>query len=626
MLAAMSLGTDIKRYSRGLLPRIAITIVVLMPLLYGALYLWAFWNPFGHIDKVPVAIVNEDQGTVVKGKHIRAGDDVTKALIDSHELKLHEVSAQEAADGLAHGHYYWTITIPSDFSANIASPSGGNPEQAALRFTFNDSNSYLGSLIGQNAARAVLNNVNATIGAASVVNVLDGLTDAGTGLGKAADGANQLADGLVSARDGSAQLADGTSQLASSVDSATGPLIDFLKRFDGKGISPEVIGAAADRLSDEVARTTNRIEAANIDWKQASGYVDQAVSVLQGSADPKMRQAGELLYAAQRVLQARNLDPATDSGLQNLRESSAQIQTELGDPNSKLRTFMTGALSGGLRSDLEQLRGGVNQLNDGAHQLNRGLVKLADGSRELADKLKEGSTQIPSWTPKQRLDVANTVASPVKLDTVTHNPAPTFGTGFAPFFLGLAVFVGALLIWMALKPLQPRPLINGVGAIRVVLASYGPALGLAACQVIVTYLVVHYAVGLNPKYPLYTAGFLLLVLATYLAIIQALQTVFGVAVGRVLTLAFLMVQLVSAGGIYPVETTTKPFQVIHPYVPMTYSVNGLRQLIAGGVDYRLGVAVAVLSGVLLVSLAISAWGVRRNRQYTMEQLHPPIEV
>ena len=58
-------------------------------------------------------------------------------------------------------------TSPSpfpDFSSDIVSPSGGDPKPAALRFTFNDSNSYLGSIIGENAARAVINQVNASVG------------------------------------------------------------------------------------------------------------------------------------------------------------------------------------------------------------------------------------------------------------------------------------------------------------------------------------------------------------------------------------------------------------------------------------------------------------------------------
>lgn len=626
MLAALSLGTDIKRYSRGAVPRVALLTVILMPLLYGALYLWAFWNPFGEVNKVPAALVNEDRGAQSQGKQVRAGDEVAKALVDSGQLGLHQVSAREAADGLAHGRYYFTITIPPDFSSDIVSPSGGDPKPAALRFTFNDSNSYLGSIIGENAARAVINQVNASVGEQTVVSVLDGLTDAGAGLTQAANGADQLADGLVTARDGAAQLADGTRQLSSAVDKATGPLIDVLGRVDRLHLDPEVIGLTAQRLSGAVAAATDRIEAHNVDWNQARAVVDQTLAMLRANPDPAVQQAGDVLAVAQALLRQRGIDPASDYGMQRLRATASQFEQELGDPKSQLRMFLTGALDGSLRRDIVDLRDGVDRLNDGAHQLGNGLVRLSDGGRELADKLRAGSTQIPSWTDQQRTAVAKTVSSPVKLDLVTHNPAPTFGTGFAPFFMGLAVFIGALLIWMVLKPLQPRPIINGLGAFRVVLASYWPAFLVAVCQVLVMYTVVHFGVGLNPRYPLYTAAFLLLVLATYLGLIQAFNAVFGVAVGRVVTLAFLMVQLVSAGGIYPVETTAKPFQVIHPYVPMTYSVNGLRQLVSGGIDHRLTVAVMVLIAVLAASMLISAWAIRRSRQYTMEQLHPPIEV
>ena len=83
MLAGMSLGTDLKRYSRGLLPRIALITIVLMPLLYGAMYLWAFWNPFAAVNKVPAALVNEDRGTQAQGKPLRAGDQVAQALKNS---------------------------------------------------------------------------------------------------------------------------------------------------------------------------------------------------------------------------------------------------------------------------------------------------------------------------------------------------------------------------------------------------------------------------------------------------------------------------------------------------------------------------------------------------------------
>ncbi|MGV9800123.1 YhgE/Pip family protein [Mycobacterium sp. NPDC003449] len=664
----MSLGTDLKRFSRGMMPRVALVTIILMPLLYGAMYLWAFWNPFGEVSKVPVALVNEDQGAVAEGQRIEAGDEVADALVDSGQMQLHRVSAAEAADGVASGKYYFSITLPSDFSAAITSPAGGSPEQATLRFTFNDANNYLGSIIGQNAAREVINQVNSRVGERTIGTVLTGLTDAGAGLKQAAGGARQLADGttaandgahrlasgadaltagLVTARDGSAQLAAGTKQLSTAVDTATDPLLTVLDRVGGLGLDPDEVGMAAQRLSGAVRSTSDRIAALNIDQAQAAAIVDQAVGMLRNSADPTARDTGEFLAGAQRLMQARGLDPTTDEGLIRLRDNAAQLENELGDPNSKLRVFITRALNGGLRADVVKLRDGAHQLDNGARKLNGGLVQLTnggrqlssgshelangtqrlqDGSQELASKLTEGSTRVPSWTPQQRTEVARTVAAPVALDMQTHNQAATFGTGFAPFFLPLALFIGALIIWMLLTPLQSRPVVNGLGAIRVALASYWPALLIVVCQVAVMYLVVHFGVGLQAKYPLATVAFLVLVGSTFLALIQAFNAVFGVSVGRVVTLAFLMLQLVSAGGIYPVETTAKPFQILHPVDPMTYAVNGLRQLIVGGIDSRLWIAIAVLLAVLAVSLGASSWAARRNRQYTMDRLHPPIEV
>jgi putative membrane protein len=667
-LAGMSLGTDLKRYSRGLLPRIALITIILMPLLYGAMYLWAFWNPFGEVNKVPVALVNEDRGAMAQGQPLRAGDEVAQALIDSGQLKLTEMSARDAADGVASGDYYFSITLPQDFSANIASPSGDHPTQAQIRFTFNDANNYLASVIGQNAARAVINQVNAQIGGRTVGAVLTGLADAGKGIEQAADGAQQLATGLDSANDGahqlasgagtlssgldsaragSAQLAAGTRQLAGSVDAATGPLLDVLDRVGGLSLDPDEVAIAAQHLSSAVRSTTDRIAALNINSAQAAGIVEQTVGFLQTNPDPAVRDAGNALAGAQRLLRAQGIDPATDDGLKRLRDSASGLESELGDPNSKLRVFLTRALNGGLRSDVAKLKDGVDQLNSGAQRLNAGLIQLASGGRqlssgadqladgtaklqaggqELATKLREGAAQVPSWTPQQRSQVAQTLSAPVAADLVTHNPAPTFGTGFAPFFIPLALFIGAFIVWMLLTPLQSRPIVNGLGALRVVLASYWPGLLIAVCQVLVMYAVVHFGVGLHAKYPLATIAFLVLIAGTFLALIQAFNALLGVAVGRVVTLAFLMLQLVSAGGIYPVETTAKPFQIIHPFDPMTYAVNGLRQLTVGGIDSRLWIAIGVLLGITVASIAASAWAARRNRQYTMEQLHPPIAV
>lgn len=661
MLAGISLGSDSKRYFRGTMPRIAIATIILMPLLYGAMYLWAFWNPFGAVDKIPAAIVNNDTGRSSTGEQVDAGDQVVKSLIASGQLDLDEVSESEAVDGLAHGKYYYTITIPENFTEAVESPNGDNPEKANLTFTFNDANNYLATIIGQDASEQVIGQVNSTIGAQGVGQVLTGLETAGSGLKQAADGATTLADGIdtaksgadqlssgatelsdnmVTARDGSAQLAAGADQLATAIDGVTGPLLNAL---DSGQLSS--VGSQASQLRASIVALEDRIPQP----AQASAgiAVQQVIDILGQSSDPIVQQAISALtpFTAQEVVSDTE---ALRAEIIRLQGDARALEYELNDPNSPLQSGLAMLQGGGLAAEVGELQSGVNELNsgaatlhsgliqltdgsfqlsDGAGQLSSGMVELQSGSHELADALAQGAQQVPSWNDQQRTATADTLSTPVALQQNTNNEASTFGTGFAPFFLSLALFVGGIITWMLLTPLQSRPTVSGLGLYRTVLASYWPALLVGVLQVIVMYTVVHFGVGLDVKHVAGTILFLMLVSATYLAMIQAFNAVFGVAVGRVVTLAFLMLQLVSAGGIYPVPTTAKPFQYIHPFDPMTYTVNGLRQLtVADQIDSRLWIAIAVLTGILLGSLTASALSVRRNRRYTMERLYPPIEV
>jgi len=666
MLAGPSLGTDIKRYQRPSIRQLALVAIVLLPLLYGALYLWAFWDPFGRVDKIPVALVNDDRGAVAMGKPLRAGDQVVAALLDSHQLNLHPVTAAQAADGVAHGKYYFSITLPADFSAAVASSAGPNPRQAQLRYAFNDTNGYLASIIGQEAAREIGNVVNSTIGQQVVGQVLIGLDDAKQGIDKAAGGADQLdaglaradsggaqlasgsrtlAQGLATARDGSQRLASGAQELSSGIGTATDPLLELLDRVRALHISPDDLADTGAHLSAVAATAADKAAALNINDQLVMAIVNQIVPVLENSPDPTMRELGGALAGAQRLLGA-NGTSMTDQ-LTQLRDDSQRLHDELVDPQSAMRSFLTKALNGQLSNDVTRLRDGAAALSNGAAQLHSGLIQLSDGADQLSDGagqladgthrlhdgadqlatgLHQGEAQMPSWTDQQRTSAAHAMATPVETKFTYSHEAPTFGTGLAPFFLPLALFIGALVIWMLLNALQIRPIINGLSPLRAVMSSYRHGLLIAVCQVLVMFTVARFGLGLHPAHPVAAVGFMFLIAATYVALIQAFNALFGIPVGRVLSLGFLMVQLVSSGGIYPVETTPKPLQLLHPFDPLTYACNGLRELTIGGIDTRLATSFTVLLAVLLGSLTATVWVARRNRRFTFDRLHPALEI
>ncbi|MDS1114872.1 YhgE/Pip domain-containing protein [Gordonia westfalica] len=626
MFAAFSPGSDIKRYYRGRMPRLALVVIMLMPLLYGAMYLWAFWNPFAAADKIPVALVNEDTGAVVEGQKLNAGAQVATGLIDSKQLDLHEVSAAEAADGVAHGKYYFSITLPADFSSAIASPTSDKPRSAPLIFTYNDANNYLATIIGQDAAQQVVNKVSAQVGAQTFEIVLNEVGDLTPKLTQAADGADELAAGLKTANTGAQQLATGLGELDSALLRATDPLLAAIGNGDQTGVTAAEVNAAADRLARNAGAASNELTTAANQQSQASKGLDSVIAQLSSSSDPAMRGLANALAPAQQMLRTDGLGPDANNQLTQLNTDANLLSQQLGNPNSPLRLGLTLVENGGLRNDILAARGAANELKSGSAELSTGLGELSAGADELASGLDEGVKAIPSWSGEQKKAIASTLAQPVELQEEYTHEAPTFGTGFAPFFMSLALFVGGIITWMLLTPLQSRPIVQGFSSLRVVLASYAPAFAIGFIQATVLYTVVTFAVGLRAEYPIATFLYLLLVVATFMAMIQMFNAVFDVAVGRVVTLAFLMVQLVSAGGIYPVPTTATPFQYIHYVDPMTYTVEGLRQLTVGGIDYRLWLAIGVLSGITLGCLLISSWAARRNRQYTMDRLYPPVEV
>jgi putative membrane protein len=606
MLAGLAFGSEIKRFGRSRMTRAAIVILMLLPLVYGALYLWAYWNPFGQVNKMPVALVNSDRGAVVSGQQINAGDEITKSLIADGGLDWHVVDPEQARSGVAHGEYYFMVELPANFSEAVASPMSGQPKQANLIAMYNDANNYISTSIGTTAMEQVLNAVSTRISGQAVNQVLSVIVSSGAGIKQAADGARQLADGAVkvddgagqlttglhTARSGSAQVASGARQLSAGITQATDPLVPVADALSEIGDIAAAHDAAATSLSS---------------------VVDQ----LSASPDPVANNAAATLRAIGDQLRAHQFTPAIRQQLSDAQNAAQGLTNKLTQLRSGVQQLASGSA---------QLASGIVKLDNGAQQLKTGTAQLRSGSSELATQLADGAKKVPNWTAQQQNAIADTIGGPVNLESTHENAAPNFGTGMAPFFLTLALFFGALVLWMVLRPLQNRAIAAEVLAIRVVLASYLPAVAIGIIQAAILYSVVRFALGMQAEHPVAMLGFMVLVSCAFVAATQAINALVGPAVGRVLIMALLMLQLVSAGGMYPVQTTSRPFQILHKYDPMTYGVNGLRQLILGGIDYRLWQAIVVLCGVWVVALVISSLSARRNRLWNLDRLLPAIKV
>lgn len=639
-MLSLTSGNELRRFGRGTLPRLAVVAMIVVPLLYGVLYLWAFWNPTGHLDRLPVALVNTDTGAQRDGTAVHAGDDLVATLTSSKDLDWVVTDAADATDGVTDGRYYFAVTVPDDFSADLVSAGGDDPTSAQIDVTYDDANSFLVSSLGRSAMERIRAAVSATAGEQAVDAVLVGLGQAHDGLADASDGALQLRDAAEQLGGGAQTVADGAGTLAAGAQDAADGAAQLTTgaRTLASGADRTADGAAqvADgtaQVADGVHAAVGQVDALTAALPAATGTLTDVGAYLGAQAqagDPaaaallaQLQQTSQALPDAETLAAARSSLGALDDGARATAVGAAQVR----DGAAQVATGSS-SLAGGASS----LAGGTAQVADGARTLADGAGALADGTDQLstgtgtlADSLAQGAAQVPADTAAQRAARASTLATPVTLSTDDVATAEGFGEGIAPFFLPLALFLGGVVTWMILRPVPPRALATPLPGWRTALAGYLPAALVGVVQV-AALLGVMRVVGLQPAHPVGALAFLLLVVAAFLALQQTILSLLGTAAGRVATLALLVLQLASAGGTYPVETSPAFFRAIHPLLPMSYGVDGLRSLLTGSPDARLGTAVAYLVVLLVGSLAVTSWRAGRMRTWTLSRLHPALSI
>lgn len=93
----------------------AIFVILFVPTLYSGTYLWANWDPYAHLERLPVAVVNEDVKVHYKGKTYAIGNELVKELKKDKSFNWRFVNKEKADTGLKNNQYYFEIFIPDNF-------------------------------------------------------------------------------------------------------------------------------------------------------------------------------------------------------------------------------------------------------------------------------------------------------------------------------------------------------------------------------------------------------------------------------------------------------------------------------------------------------------------------------
>ncbi|MGO1281211.1 MAG: YhgE/Pip family protein, partial [Leuconostoc mesenteroides] len=187
--------------------------ITLIPSLYAVIFLSSLWDTYGRVDHLPVAIVNQDKTAKINGKSQNIGDDLTKKLLDSKQLKLTKTSAEKAKKGLASGKYYMTITIPKSFTKNSGTLLDAKPVKPEIQIAHNTGQGFIAEKLTASAADKVQANVSKSLQGVYNKTILNATASSKKGFQSGSKGATQLGSGLSQLQDGTKKLQDGTTQL-----------------------------------------------------------------------------------------------------------------------------------------------------------------------------------------------------------------------------------------------------------------------------------------------------------------------------------------------------------------------------------------------------------------------------
>ena len=394
-------------------------VVLLIPIIYSFFYLKSYWNPYGTLSDMKIAVVNLDSGKDDKNQ----GNEFVQSLKDSATFDICELSKEDANDGMEKGNYYATIEIPENFTKCLESGAPTDKQVAQITYRTNQATNYLATQIINSAVKTIELNLQSKVDREIIANLSDKLNEVPDSLQTISDGASSILDGSQNLNDGIKQLNDGTNQLSSSYKEfdngvasaytgsqslesglaqvATG--VDTLKN-GGQTLDNAIsqINAGVNELSAQsnsgiasLASGVNNLNtgAANLNAKLPE-YVEkveylnsnvkpllQALSAYSGNTTDSTLQY--LAVSASQIL-AQDPEKGNLDGFQQLTIGGQALTTGANDLYTGTQKLVAGTQDlGKLTSGVQSLKSALTQVKQGTTSLNQGIVTLSNGTVQL---------------------------------------------------------------------------------------------------------------------------------------------------------------------------------------------------------------------------------------------------
>lgn len=575
---------DIKAIKNNPVVMVVLLVIIIIPSLYALLNIQATWDPYARTSNIEVAVVNEDLGYSTNGTTYNVGNMLVDELKNNTSFSWKFVDRTTAMNNVKNGKYYAALIIPGNFSKNLLSIQGSNPKSAQIDYVVNDKTNPIAPRITNAGVDTIQAQIND-----EVVKTIDGII-----FGKLSD----VGEMVKNNKAGFLKMRSFVNELNGKIGAIDSTISEANSDMDTvNDVWPKINSALpkVQEISNKVRQSYDTL------YNQVNSDPQKALNTLHdmelqvNTSIVSLKYIDAILTSLYDATGDEQLKPIIDRVenditlsqhvLSVLKEVEADVK-DGNNPSGKLST---------LKASIDEMDDDVNLLANDRDNISQKINEASSKLEVVDSKWPTIKSEIPvaaaklnsinendldnliAFSDMDQGDVQNYFESPVKLDKTHMYPINNYGSGLAPFYIPISLWIGCIIaVAMITMRVKSEKKYNSTS---VYLGRMGLFLLISIFQAI---LVALGAIYLNIQL---TSAVLFTLTTLYISIcamliVYSLTSTFGNA-GKAIAIIILVLQITATGGTFPVEVLPPFFQAIHPFLPLSYAVGALREVIAG---------------------------------------------
>lgn len=287
----------------------------------------------------------------------------------------------------------------------------------------------------------------------------------------------------------------------------------------------------------------------------------------------------------------RQLEQQITSVQQALQTSISQSLTMLGNDLQKVSSDIS-SVTENVREDIDLLSMVLENGSKTVSLTNQSFSGMKKELNAISSRLDEAAGLIRGVSETQFIqsfldfmqgnsaEYGAFFAEPVKIETEAIYPVDNYGSGVAPFYTTLALWVGGVVLVSLIKVKVHEDGLEEPKPYELFLGRYLLFFVLAIVQAAITVWGNFYLLHIQCLYPRRFLFAAFVTSFTFSLLIYSLTISFG-DVGKAAIVVLMVLQIAGSSGTYPIEILPAFYQKLYIFFPFPYAINAMREAIAG---------------------------------------------